>query len=82
MGLEEELLADSGRRGPDCTVGRWLETLSADDRAEWDAAFRNPAITATAISRAFARREIPIGTQPTQRHAQRIRRGTGCQCPR
>ena len=82
MGLEEELLADSGARGPGCTVGRWLESLEADERADWEAAFRNERITAAAISRAFERRGIPVGNQPTQRHAQRIRRGTGCQCPR
>jgi hypothetical protein len=82
MNLEEELLEDSGRRGPYCTVGRWLASLPEHDREEWSAVFRNPAITAAAISRAFERRQIPIGNQPTQRHAQRIRRGTGCQCPR
>ena len=82
MSLLEELEADSQRRGSECTVGKWLDSLPADERAEWDRAFSNEAITAAAIARAFERRNIPIGQQPTQRHTQRIRRGTGCKCNR
>ena len=81
-GLMDELIADSGRAGGMCSVRKWLDSLPADEQAEWEAVFANEAITAAAIARAFERRNIPIGQQPTQRHAQRIRRGTGCKCDR
>ena len=82
MSLLEELIADSGRRGSECTVGKWLDSLPDGERADWDAAFANHNITASAILRALQRREIAIGLQPVSRHTRRIRRGDGCTCPR
>ena len=80
--LFAELEADQQGASGTCTMAALLDEMTPDDRAQWDAAFRNLAYTATSIHRALQRRGFNIGDQPVQRHARRIRKGQGCQCPR
>jgi hypothetical protein len=79
--LFAELEADQRGASPACTVAVLLAAMPADERASFEAAFRNPAYTSTSILRALHRRNYKIGDQPVMRHARRIRKGIGCLCP-
>ena len=55
MGLVDDLLAETaGASNKRPKISRWLDTLDADVRDEWLAAFAHPDISGAAIGRALA----------------------------
>lgn len=82
MSLLEELDADQGSQGGTCSTSLILSRMDEADRAQWEAAMRNPAYTAASIFRASERRGLGFSEQSVQRHVRRLRNGQGCLCPR
>lgn len=53
MSLSDEAKQDSRKGGVACSAGKWLSTLSSDERAELDDALGDPTIPRAAIIRAL-----------------------------
>jgi hypothetical protein len=58
-------------RGPQCTVGQILSSMSEDDRATLQQAFINRSVTWATLSRALSKVGAKASTAALSRHARR-----------
>lgn len=85
LGLAHELqaLADAPAppRGPQCSVGAFLDAADADDAAALRQALDNDRITSRAIADILSRHGSPITAYTVARHRRRGK-SNGCRCKR
>jgi hypothetical protein len=67
--------------GPQCTVAKILEQISADDRDRLNRLLDNPDIPGSLIADALTRNGHTVSDKTILRHRRRSN-GGGCRCPR
>lgn len=77
MSLAALLLEQQSPKGPNCSVGLFLETLNAVDRAEWDEVLGNLRIQSTTIARHAETIDAGMKADAIRRH-----RNGQCRCPK
>lgn len=70
MGLLDELEGDSVPNRKRCSVCLFLDSITDKERDEWETAFKNPSITAAALTRAFQRRAIRVNRGAVEKHSR------------
>ena len=79
MNFTEALTQTAPRKGPSCSVGKYLTTLTAKERAEVEAALANTELQSAHLTRALS--AMSGGGKFDPQSVTRHRR-SGCNCAR